>query len=386
MTTANGDKCRVAATNQFMHQSERLALSPSPNDHTAQPGTAVEAKFVTPLDNVLVTADGGRLPAVPPTEARKLNRLRRAAQGKENHHEETINAGVYQEDEQDITEAVKASQGSLPETDEVTMASSGSVESVSTSAKEEPSLRTARVPYKTNPLFPPLPLYGPSSFMRDLQCLSLRFSSAFLSLAFLGVIVLGSAFTSIPLMFRHLGIRLTGGNPDARRPFHEEEKTRREARRQAAQAWKRQKRRKSNVKNMGDSCDNDMESGQADEFEPTEGGKDPLMCDIGYYARRVGLDIEEYKVQTEDGFIIDLWHIYHPREYSPVSAERRSYGKPDVFPDGYATNGRLHGASGSQYLDGKRRYPVLLMHGLLQSSGAYCSNDDDSLAFYLCKR
>src|SRR5271155_3847729 len=26
-----------------------------------------------------------------------------------------------------------------------------------------------------------------------------------------------------------------------------------------------------------------------------------------------------------------------------------------------------------------------LMHGLLQSAGAYCTNDDDSLAFFLCK-
>ncbi len=33
----------------------------------------------------------------------------------------------------------------------------------------------------------------------------------------------------------------------------------------------------------------------------------------------------------------------------------------------------------------KPKFPVLLMHGLLQSAGAYCVNDDDSLAFYLCK-
>ena len=29
---------------------------------------------------------------------------------------------------------------------------------------------------------------------------------------------------------------------------------------------------------------------------------------------------------------------------------------------------------------------MLMMHGLLQSSGAYCTNDDESLAFFLCKR
>ena len=31
------------------------------------------------------------------------------------------------------------------------------------------------------------------------------------------------------------------------------------------------------------------------------------------------------------------------------------------------------------------KYPVLLMHGLMQSSGAFCVNDENSLAFFLCK-
>ena len=31
------------------------------------------------------------------------------------------------------------------------------------------------------------------------------------------------------------------------------------------------------------------------------------------------------------------------------------------------------------------KYPVLLLHGLLQSSGTFCVNDDSSLAFFLCK-
>ena len=31
------------------------------------------------------------------------------------------------------------------------------------------------------------------------------------------------------------------------------------------------------------------------------------------------------------------------------------------------------------------KYPVLLLHGLLQASGTFCVNDDSSLAFYLCK-
>ena len=98
------------------------------------------------------------------------------------------------------------------------------------------------------------------------------------------------------------------------------------------------------------------------------------------------MDVEEFKVQTEDGFVITLWHVYNPKEYTAVSQSHRAYRQPDVFVDGHIANGHVNGASGSQYKDGNRRYPVLLIHGLLQSSGAYCCNDDDSLAFFLCKR
>lgn len=34
----------------------------------------------------------------------------------------------------------------------------------------------------------------------------------------------------------------------------------------------------------------------------------------------------------------------------------------------------------------KQKYPVLMMPGLMQSSGVYCTNDDHSLAFWLCKQ
>jgi len=138
------------------------------------------------------------------------------------------------------------------------------------------------------------------------------------------------------------------------------------------------------VKAGGD--DAEEEGNHTEAYIATEGGKDPLICDVGYYARRVGLDIEEFKVHTEDGFIIELWHVYNPREYTAVSAEKRGPHSPGIFPAGYPEKGRAQGASGSQYKNGKRRYPVLLIHGLLQSSGAYCCNDDDSLAFFLCKR
>jgi len=85
--------------------------------------------------------------------------------------------------------------------------------------------------------------------------------------------------------------------------------------------------------------------------------------------------METFKVQAEDGFIIDLWHIYDPTEYTSKSSNQRTEHGPDIFKN----------AQSRRDTSAKRRYPVLLIHGLLQSAGAYCCNDDDSLAFYLHK-
>jgi Partial alpha/beta-hydrolase lipase region len=87
-----------------------------------------------------------------------------------------------------------------------------------------------------------------------------------------------------------------------------------------------------------------------------------LKCDIDYYAKRVGLSCEESKIETEDGFILTLQHIID-----------KSAGCPP--PERISFQVRL--------IIGK--YPVLLLHGLLQSSGTFCVNDESSLAFFLCK-
>lgn len=111
-------------------------------------------------------------------------------------------------------------------------------------------------------------------------------------------------------------------------------------------------------------------------YPPTEGGKDPIVCDVGYYARRVGLDVDKFKVQTDDGFVIDLWHVYDPKEYTKPDEHGRNLHEKAAPPK---PRKRLKDA------DKKAKFLVLLMHRLLQSSGAYCCNDDDSLAFWLCK-
>lgn len=51
---------------------------------------------------------------------------------------------------------------------------------------------------------------------------------------------------------------------------------------------------------------------QGAQFVPTGGRKDPLKPDVGIYARRVGLESETFLFQTDDGFILELWHLYNP--------------------------------------------------------------------------
>ena len=349
----------------FARQAEKLSLQAHDiNDEGSKDTTAVEAEFITPQDPVIKTANGARLPAVPLKEALELNRLRDEVEG----HTPQIESNAY--------EPGKTSREESPEGSSLTEHASQQ------STRPEAALRTAVPPSRTNPLFPELPLYGPPTLLRDLQCLLFRFTSSILSLAFLGVIVLGSAFTSIPLMFRHIFLRLTFRDPDARRPFHEEEKRRASRRKEEERAWKRQKRRGRNAQKSTGGGD---EAGHgADKYEPLEGGKDPLVCDVGYYARRVGLDMEEYKVQTEDGYIIDLWHLYNPKDYTPASPLERKQHDPIAFPKGVENKASARTSNASQK-DGKRKYPILMMHGLLQSAGAYCANDDDSLAFFLVK-
>ena len=161
----------------------------------------------------------------------------------------------------------------------------------------------AKNPSNTDALFPPLPAYGPPSLFRGLQIVAYRVSSGILSVSFLMIVVAGSLASTAASVIKR----------KKPRPF--------QAREDKAKAERRKH------------------------------GSARLTCDVRYYARRVGLDVEEFKVTTEDGFVLVMEHIFDPKDHRK--------GK---------------------------KYPVLLVHGLLQSSGAFCSHDDNSLAFYLCKR
>ena len=354
---------------QYTHQAEKLSLQAQHGTLEESKGAmAIQARFITPQDPVIELENGARLPAVPLKEALELNKLRDQVQGQssESRRQQPDPARLRHEESVKRSSPAESMQSTRPDA----------------------SLRNAIPPSRTHPLFPELPLYGPPSLLRDIQCIGFRASSAILSLAFLAVIVLGAAFTSIPLMFRHIGIRLTFRNPDARRPFYEEEKRRQHIRNEEAREWNHRRRRGESSTNTGDGNDEEA-AGDKKEFDPTEGGEDPLVCDPGYYARRVGLDAETYEVMTEDGFIIQLVHIFNPKEHGPVSPSRRAYGGPVVchrtFDHDRSSNKSGATPSASTHPSNKSKYPILLIHGLLQSSGAYCVNDDSSLAFYLCK-
>ncbi|KAJ6783420.1 hypothetical protein PWT90_02230 [Aphanocladium album] len=216
-------------------------------------------------------------------------------------------------------------------------------------------------------LFAVLPTYGPPTAARKLQYLFFKITSSILSLLFLLSIVVASMITSIPKVLHKAFHTCTFRNYDRRRIFYEEELRRADTRRAKERSWKRRS-----------SCGDgpvDQES-LAQRYQPTEGGRDPVISDVAYYARRVGLDVEKIKVKTEDGFLIDLWHVYDPSEYTSAAQEPTTASGRRVFQE---SRMRLKNP------DAKRKAPVLLLHGLLQSSGAYCCNDDDSMAFWLCK-
>ncbi|CAG8100552.1 unnamed protein product [Penicillium nalgiovense] len=220
-----------------------------------------------------------------------------------------------------------------------------------------------------HPLFPPMPSYGPPSALRRVQFYISIVASFFLSLCFLGAIFVGALLHTAGGAISKARLRLSGNNPDTRRVFYTEEQARRKARANADRRWAlRQQKRDMDEEQGPEECQ---------ECPSLEGGKDPIVGDVAYYARRVGLDVETFRVQTEDGFIITLWHVYNPREYEALSPEERRERGPDVFTKPKTPN--------PSRLQSNRRYPVLLVHGLLQSAGAFCTNDEDSLAFYLCK-
>ncbi|KAK5174429.1 uncharacterized protein LTR77_001509 [Saxophila tyrrhenica] len=341
---------------EYAHQAENLGQGRRGSKHGERDDSpAVKAKFVTPLDPVVETADGGRLPVIPVEEAEKLNELRQEAGLMDEERNESNGAnGTKRMNNRRHRES-----------------------NVSQNEEPDAPLRDALPPSKTNPLFPPLPIYGPPSTMRSIQVVFFRITSYVLSFLFLMVIFFGAVLNEIPRVVSDSRQRAMLQNPTKKRPFYAEEVHRRKERRAAEKEWKKQHKNRGRSTPSGEKGESVPQDGA---FVLTEGGPEKLTMDVGYYARRVGLDMEIFEVQTEDGFIIELWHLFNPRDYRnrPSTSERNIHG-PDVFEDS-----RIDSAY-EQFPTTDKKYPVLMIHGLLQSAGAFCSNEDDSLAFYLAK-
>ena len=386
--TQTQTRSKALAAMAYSRQAERLSYVSSDEKNNASPGTmAVEAKFVTAHDPVVVTASGGRLPLVPVDEAKKLNRLKKELDGVGDGREDPPLVADDASTPTGRGGRKRFLEGEKPVDDGMSSRdASGDVAQAGTATSGGASapLRDAVPPSRTTPLFPPIPLYGPPGFLLHIQSLTFRVVSFLLSFAFLTIVILGAIFTSLPTLAGVGLMHIVRLDPDKRRPFYDEEVRRRKVREELDRVWQARPRSGRGREEAADGDDNPRTDDT--EFEPTEGGPDPIVCDIGYYARRVGLDAEEYEVQTEDGFIISLWHIYNPKEHRPAPAERRRHRSPEVFSGGSSsTLWGLQESADANAHGRKPKYPILLMHGLLQSSGAYCANDDDSFAFFLCK-
>lgn len=130
---------KALAAIEYAQQAERLSFKSRDKSRTPLGrDTAVRANFVTPHDPVIVTAGGGRLPAVSLVEAEKLNILKNKAEGIESS----------QKEKNELSHDGSVTPGSENPAGEDQLRPSG-------------TLQTSSPPTGTHPLFPPLPLYGP---------------------------------------------------------------------------------------------------------------------------------------------------------------------------------------------------------------------------------
>jgi pimeloyl-ACP methyl ester carboxylesterase len=242
-------------------------------------------------------------------------------------------------------------------------------------AKPVAGERPPLAPTRTNSLVPPAPDYGPPTFATRFKSVVYRCTSAVLSFWFLMFVVAGAIIKLVPRGLERFWMLITLTDHKKTRPFYEEEARRQEERYAADKAW-----RQSTTNSNATQTDGDLEKSPEEDFgfKPTEGGPDRLVPDISYYARRAGLDCEIFLVETEDGFVLELYHLYNPLTTSSTPESERNKLSPVLF-DPEIEPSRTD-------LPSERQYPVLLIPGLLQSPGAYCcSGSSTSIAFFLAK-
>ncbi len=89
--------------------------------------------------------------------------------------------------------------------------------------------------------------------------------------------------------------------------------------------------------------------------DPKRWSKEKLVKDVRYYATSCGFEIVNETVETQDGYYLRMNRIIDPQ-----------------------TTHKKHS-------DGRGGFPVLIMHGLFQSSGSFVTSEERSLAFWLAR-
>lgn len=88
---------------------------------------------------------------------------------------------------------------------------------------------------------------------------------------------------------------------------------------------------------------------------PQRWAKEELVKDVKYYARSCGYDIEDQEVITQDGYKLRVHRVIVPSQ------------------------------RGKRHSDGRGGFPVIIQHGLFQTSGSFVTSEERSLAFWLAE-
>ncbi|KDQ14149.1 hypothetical protein BOTBODRAFT_32935 [Botryobasidium botryosum FD-172 SS1] len=90
------------------------------------------------------------------------------------------------------------------------------------------------------------------------------------------------------------------------------------------------------------------------DWDTYDWGSERISRDMAYYAQSTGFDITDEVVETKDGFLLRVHHVTNPKAKDDPS--------------------------------GKGHYPILILHGLFQSSGSFVTSEERSLAFWLASQ
>ena len=89
---------------------------------------------------------------------------------------------------------------------------------------------------------------------------------------------------------------------------------------------------------------------------PEKWKKEKLVKDVKYYARSCGYDIIDQTLKTDDGYYMRVHKVIVPSQLGKLRS------------------------------DGKGGFPVIIQHGLFQSSGSFVTSEERSLAFWLAEK